>query len=148
MCYLGGRYGSKRSYKFRIIQITEIDDQFLTILTIPEKDWPQPSTLTFGHVAVKNLRVGDYLRAETEDDKQFKNFQRCIDPSNPIPISDILKASAEEKAGMLEQRAVNKLRDSTQDVDSLIDQLKSAMWDLSPSKRKSFALYVYLRLSK
>jgi len=148
ICYLGGRYSDKRHYKFRITQIVEIDSPLLPGLVLEEKDFPIPPTLMFGNCVVKDLRVGDYLTTETEDDKQFKNFQRCTVPNNPLPEGVILNASVEEKAKMLKKRALNSFRGGTEDVDSYIDKIKNAMWNLNRAERTAFALYVYQRLSK
>jgi hypothetical protein len=147
ICYLGGRYGSKRSYKFKITQILEFSPTG-EVKEFTKEEFLVPPTLTFGKVPIKNLRVGDYLNVESENDTNFKNFQRCIRPSNPLSSHELLKADAEEKAKMMERNAINTLRDRTNDIDKVIDQLKTAMWDLSSSQRKSFALYVYQKLTK
>lgn len=142
MCYLGGRYGSKRSYRFKITQIIEL----LSTGDIKEHEFPVPPTLTFGNCFIKNLQVGDYLSAETEDDKVFKNFQRCLTPNKLLDPKELRKASAEETAKMLEKRALTASRLTTKDTEFYIVKLKNAMSGLSLPQRKAFALYVHQKL--
>jgi hypothetical protein len=148
ICYLGGRYGSKRSYKFRITQITEIDNPSLPGLVLQEKDFPVPPTLTFGHCPIKNLQIGDYLNVETTDGKLYTNFQRCLHPDKPMDAKLLRKASAEETAHMLEKRALNASRLSTKNTEYYIVKLKNAMSGLNLSQRRAFALYVHQTLLK
>jgi hypothetical protein len=147
ICYLGGRYGMKRSFRFKITQIVE----FLPtgdVKETEEKDFPVPPTLTFGNCPIKKLQVGDYLLVETEDHKTFKNFQRLFKPNKPLDPKEIRKASAEETAKMLEKRALNASRLTTKDTEFYIVKLKNAMSDLSLPQRRAFALYVHQTLLK
>ena len=146
ICYLGGRYGMKRSYKFRITQIIEGIDPKADCIIIPESNFPVPPTLTFGKCPINKLRVGDYLTVETEDDKTFKNFQRCFNPEKPLDTSLIRKASAEETANMLEKQAMTASHLSTKDTEYYIVKLKNAMSQLSITQRRAFALYVHQTL--
>lgn len=149
ICYLGGRYGMKRSYKFKITQIeqtAEEDPSGLILLT--EEDFPVPPTLTFGKCPIKNLQIGDYLTVESEDDKLYTNFQRCLAPYNPLDTKLIRKASAEETAKMLEKRAITASHLTTKDTEFYIVKLKNAMSELSITQRRAFALYVHQTLLK
>lgn len=148
MYYIGGRYGSTKCSKFRITQILEITDPSLPALEIPEKDFPIPPTLTFGRCVIKDLKIGDYVTATSENDKQFTNFQRCTSPANRLSDDEILTYSMQEKAKMLEKKALNTFRTGTDDVDAYIDKIRNAMWNLTKSERAAFALYIYQRLSK
>ena len=148
LCYLGGRYGNQRAYRFRITQITETKEPDTPGVILEEKDYPIPPTLIFGSCPIKNLRIGDYINVETENDKQFKNFHRCTEPINPLSQDMILNASVEDKAKMLEKRALNAFRGDTNDVDTYIEKIKNAMWNLNRSERTAFALWVYQKLAK
>jgi len=148
ICYLGGRYGMKRSYKFRITQITEIDDPYLPGLILQEKDFPVPPTLTFGKCPIKNLQIGDYLTVETRDEIVFTDFARIFSPEKPLDTKLIRKASAEETSKMLEKRAVTASHLTTKDTEFYIVKLKNAISGLSLSQRRAFALYVHQTLLK
>ena len=148
ICYLGGRYGMKRSYKFKITQITDNIGTYLPGYILTEDKFPSPPTLTFGKCPINKLQIGDYLTVETEDEKLYTNFQRCLHPDKPLDTKLIRKASAEETAKMLERRAVTASRLTTKDTEFYIVKLKNAMSGLSLPQRRAFALYVHQTLLK
>jgi hypothetical protein len=144
ICYLGSLTKSKgKAYRFKVTRIQEgvsvnTDPKTFTNLFLSFKKVPIP----------QELRIGDYLTVTTEDDAVFNNFKICTSPKNPLPIDEILTASAEEITKKEERKALLASRLAREDVDYHIKQIKRSMMFFSSSEKAAFALYVYQRLFK
>lgn len=142
MCFLGNiPTNAGRRAKFKITQILEFN--------LPKMQIPISNPyLHFKKSPIKDLEIGDYLVATTEDDVSFKEWKRTLTPDRPLSLDEIFQYVVEEKAKKMEKQALIEFRYDKVRLDRILKRVKDAMLELTPSQRSAFALYVYQYLLK
>ncbi len=141
VCYLGNLSAAAgRRFKFKVTQITEINDPSLPGVIL---DLIDPPYLVFKNFSFKGAEIGDYFTGETDDDTHFSNWKRQLKPSVQLPAEEIFHYEVEQKAAMMERRALTEFRYGKIRLDRILKRVKDTMKDLSPIQRANFALYVY-----
>lgn len=147
MCFLGRfarRHELTMSYWFRPTQVTEITDPSLPGLVLDEK----PGDFAFAKPIIKSLSIGDYVTAETENGKTYKDWKRCHKPQVRLADDVILAFSVEDRARKAEANALRFSQMTTRNVDKLVEEIRDCMYAVSRSERAAFAMYVYQQLMK
>lgn len=149
LCFVKEMNGNLgRNYQFQVTQVTEITDLTLPGLVLDSKEHNILPFLNFKNQILKGIKIGDYLTGETENDTSFNKFQRCLNPSNPIPEEQIMKYLVEHRARLEEKKNLSRFRKNHNYPDRLISKLQGYTWSLSRSEKAAFALYVYQSLYK